>query len=468
MAALPTAALARAAGVAALLGVVAVSSQCTGDPTPGGGGGLLAVNNTDPVARAQGEGEASVGSPFTLDGTRSYDPDGDELRYHWSVSSRPEGSELTENPFTANGDRNAGKTTVTIDVAGVYAFALQVEDDSGARSEYDFVTVDARSTVQLPLADAGPSRTGLEGESICLDGSGSFDPLGNALTYDWQLVSAPANSELNTADLSLVDAEACLTPDSAGNYSVALVVNNGLADSEPDFAFILAGSTNQGPAAVPEVLDGASCSFVQLTGVNSTDPEGDGLEFSWFLVSSPAASAVVQGTGAFDDATAESPRFYADVAGSYAVSLGVYDGEAWSIPQLLEFELEPTEANTPPVARSTGDAYFSESGPVCSFDTYGNCSCSGSCPSLVVELDASDSTDPDGDPLHVEWDVIQGPSGVSLDEPVGMTNSVTIPGPAGSCTQPVTTRTVQVRATVYDCSGDSSESMTTIVYDCSS
>src|SRR5262249_55605059 len=62
-------------------------------------------------------------------------------------------------------------------------------------------------------------------------GGTSTDPLGRPLTYRWSLASRPARS---TAVLDGADtAAATFTPDVDGTYRVALVVNDGLGDSDP-------------------------------------------------------------------------------------------------------------------------------------------------------------------------------------------------------------------------------------------
>jgi hypothetical protein len=177
-----------------LMGALAFSAQCGGGPSP-----VLpqAINNTSPVARVGDVGAASVGSPVTLDGTTSYDPDGDEIIYLWSVDARPESSAMGETPFSANEDRNAGTTTVVPDVAGVFTFALNVQDPSGALSDTVYVIVSATPGLDLPLADAGPNQTGLEGSEVCLDGVESYDPNGHPITFAWTLVSVPDNSGIS-------------------------------------------------------------------------------------------------------------------------------------------------------------------------------------------------------------------------------------------------------------------------------
>ncbi|MBN93783.1 MAG: hypothetical protein CL928_06870 [Deltaproteobacteria bacterium] len=428
---------------------------------------LEALNNTRPVARAGADGESPVGAPLVLDGASSYDPDGDEISYHWWVDTKPESSQLGDSPFSINGDRNAGLTTVVPDVEGVFIFALQVEDPDGVRSDTDWVIFRARSTLDLPIANAGTATSGLEGDELCLDGSASVDPNGLPLSFDWTLVAAPSASGVTTEDLDTAGASCCLEPDAPGAYTLALVVNNGLVDSEPDFAFITAGSTNEGPEAVAELVSAASCSFVTLTGENSTDPEDDTLYYDWDLLLVPASSGLILGEESFDDPTAQSPRFYADVPGSYKVQLVVNDGEHYSTPVFLDMDLDPAGASAPPEIVATEDAYFYSPSPVCSAGPYGGCDSCPNCPNEVIYLDAYGTTDPDGDPVEITWSIAAGPDSVNLAIDSGWETQLTMPGPAGSCPPVVTnTHEVQVQVTATDCGGAQSTQLLTFVYDC--
>jgi hypothetical protein len=449
-----------------LMGAIAFSAQCGAGPAP-----ILiqAVNNTSPVARVGDVGAASVGSPVTLDGTTSYDPDGDEIIYLWSVEARPEASAMGETPFSANDDRNAGTTTVVPDVAGVFTFALNVQDPSGALSDTVYVIVSATPGLDLPLADAGANQTGLEGSEVCLDGVESYDPNGHPITFAWTLVSLPDNSGLNSADIVATGSSACITPDAPGSYAVALVVNNGIVDSEPDFAFIAAGSTNQGPRAVAEVVSAASCDFIAVTGENSTDPEGDVLSYRWEVLVVPGGSTVATGPGAFDDPFGVAPSFYADVEGEYTVQLVVTDGEDFSVPVFLDIDVVKTTVNSPPVVGTSPDAYFASPSPTCQTDSYGNCTNCPNCPAVIIPLDAFATTDPDGDLLSISWAI--GSSSGSGSAPIlealeGMENELTIPGPPGSCTGSVSSRQVQIEVTATDCSGATGIGLITFVYDC--
>ena len=450
---------------AGLLMLAPVLTRCEG-PITAGNGGLVALNNTPPVARITGGGAASIGSPLSLDGTTSYDPDGDEIAYQWTVDRRPEASELGDTPFSSNGDRNAGTTSVMPDVEGIFVFALVVEDPDGATSEAAFVVYEASSSVDLPIADAGSNRAGLEGEEICLDGAASFDPNAHPLTYQWELVSVPEVSALTTDDLVTDQVELCVTADAPGSFAVSLVVDNGIVSSEPDFAFIASGSTNQGPTAIAEVLNGFSCDFVVLSGESSTDPEADALAYQWDILLVPQDSDVPIGAAAFDDASAATPRFYADVPGEYTVQLVVNDGEDYSTPVFIEVQTTPTTTNLPPVVVTSSDVYFQGDGPVCSVDTYGMCSACPNCPSVVVPLDAINSTDPDDDPLEFTWEVITAPSNTTLISEVGAITELALPGPPGSCTPAINSHQAQVRVTATDCSGATATGVVTIVYDC--
>ena len=76
-----------------------------------------------------------------------------------------------------------------------------------------------------PVANAGPAQTAPVGATVHLDGTGSSDPDGNPLTFQWTLAAKPTGS---TATLvGATTATPTLTLDKAGSYTVQLVVNDG-------------------------------------------------------------------------------------------------------------------------------------------------------------------------------------------------------------------------------------------------
>ena len=78
-----------------------------------------------------------------------------------------------------------------------------------------------------PVADAGPDGTAACGESITLDGTGSYDPEGSPLSCSW-----------TSGGCTFDDATSC-TPDVTcpeGTYTATLTVNDGTSSSTPDSA----------------------------------------------------------------------------------------------------------------------------------------------------------------------------------------------------------------------------------------
>lgn len=104
--------------------------------------------NTAPVADAGGDQSVSLGDTVSLDGSESYDEDGDVLTYTWSVVETPDDSALVSGDID---DRYSEVTSVVPDVAGDYTMRLKVEDS--ADSDADKVTV----TVE---EDSDPGDTG--------------------------------------------------------------------------------------------------------------------------------------------------------------------------------------------------------------------------------------------------------------------------------------------------------------------
>jgi len=166
--------------------------------------------NLPPVAEA---GDSKLLTPCSptevqLDGTSSFDPEGQAIDYAWSITSVPNGSQvidaLVEGRFTATPSFNW-------DVPGLYTVELRVHDGQQG-SEPSYVAVQAVPSLpnEEPVAFAGEdivveasasciadpytggSCNPCGSRSIVVDGSGAFDPDGDQLNYQWDLQSGDA------------------------------------------------------------------------------------------------------------------------------------------------------------------------------------------------------------------------------------------------------------------------------------
>jgi hypothetical protein len=108
--------------------------------TKGLGDGKFCAGNRPPIAIAGPDQTVSVGEKVKLDGSESYDPDGDPITYEWKMVSQPEGSEA------ALSDPNIVDPTFVADVKGDYVIQLVVKDNKGMSSSPDEVTIKAGNT----------------------------------------------------------------------------------------------------------------------------------------------------------------------------------------------------------------------------------------------------------------------------------------------------------------------------------
>jgi hypothetical protein len=105
-------------------------------------------DNREPIAIARADSCVLFGSSHELDGTDSYDPDGDydDLDFDWDVVNRPSGSDLVDADLSPNDDDDDPRFTP--DRLGTFGFALTVEDPDGA-SDTDLVETEAYIDVYL-------------------------------------------------------------------------------------------------------------------------------------------------------------------------------------------------------------------------------------------------------------------------------------------------------------------------------
>jgi hypothetical protein len=335
--------------------------------------------NPIPVADAGANQSVVIGTLVTLDGSGSFDSNGDSLTYLWSWISIPQGSAPTlSNPISV-------KPSFAPDVAGEYVVSLVVNDGT-SDSPVATVVVTASLANAPPVANAGSDQNVVAGSIVTLDGSASSDSDGDPITFSWTLVSVPTGSSAVLSDLS--SAKPTFTADVQGEYVVSLTVSDGMANSEADSVLIAATKSNANPiadaGAQQNVLIGT---LVTLDGSSSFDADGDSLTFAWTFTSVPEGSAA-----SLVDANTPTAKFTADVEGIYVVSLIVNDGQASSEPDSVT--ITATKGNSVPVADAGADQNIVTGVP--------------------ATLDGTGSFDADGDPLTYLWTVVSAPAGSTL------------------------------------------------------
>ena len=284
--------------------------------------------------QADGGGNVAAGLGTTVLLTASAECTG---RWAWTLEHVPVGSALSDSDLADNHSSTAYATSFTPDVPGTYVLGVSVSD--GDRfGPMDIVVVDVGAGDQPPVADCGSPVGRQAGESVALDASGSFDPEGAALEFDWVLAGVPACSSLQKEDIAGGE-DAVLVPDCDGVYTVALSVDDGLHASSVDYCTVDVATANDtpiadaGPGGAVRVCDGV---FV-LDGYSSYDTETFDLVYDWRVLSTPPGSIATDAQ--LDDPTAVAPGFRPDQDGEYTFGLQVFDGQQWSAPDVALYDL---------------------------------------------------------------------------------------------------------------------------------
>ena len=96
----------------------------------------------------------------------------------------------SEDAFPGNGTTTA-TTSFQADETGTYVVSLTVQDENGSWSER-FGACD-HHRLQAPTA-AGEDVDTIEGETVTLDETGSYDPMGRDLSYMWSFQAVPSSA----------------------------------------------------------------------------------------------------------------------------------------------------------------------------------------------------------------------------------------------------------------------------------
>jgi len=274
-------------------------------------------------------------------------------------------------------------------------------DDSTPVVEQKPTAVITSSTEQTTLS----LKDGAVQIQLSADQSSSAD--NKELSYQWQLISRPEQSEaaLTSNDNLSTD----FVADLPGEYVISLIVNDGVNNSEA--TRITFNATSPYPTAITEPVYSVSLgtTSVGLDASASLPPTGEtgSLDYQWKIVEKPAESA-----GYLSNETLSLATLFVDVAGDYKLELVVYYGNIASEPKTVTVTV--SSGNAPPVA--IADDVTIKLGQ-------------------TVTLDASQSNDPEGASLQYRWKWAYSPvepDAIPLPELTGRTTDTLTFTPAAA------------------------------------
>ena len=217
------------------------------------------------------------------------------------------------------------------------------------------VSSECVTTNRPPVANPGLNQRVAASGMIYLDGSASYDPDGDSLSYNW-VQSGGAAVTLNDADQAVASFSATgLSPET---LSFTLEVSDGELERAADTQVEIANTSNSAPVADIEgdAIISLNTETMQLRADNSSDADGDSLTYSWSLVDGNISPELIgqdelRSVLVLPDTLAPGDHF--------TIRLLVHDGEIYSAPALHEVAVaampDAPTINTPAAGETIGD-----------------------------------------------------------------------------------------------------------------
>lgn len=129
------------------------------------------------------------------------------------------------------------------------------------------------TTNNIPIAVSGVDQNILTGQTVTLDGSSSYDPDQDEISYFWSFSNLPSSSQSTLSNESAVNPS--FVPDTEGTYVLNLTVYDGKDYSNDDEVTIIVTQLNSVPIANAGVdQDVSTQTVVTLDGSSSSDADG--------------------------------------------------------------------------------------------------------------------------------------------------------------------------------------------------
>jgi LmbE family N-acetylglucosaminyl deacetylase len=302
-----------------------------------------------------------------------------------------------------------------------------------------------------PVANAGPDQTVNTGVTVMLDGSGSFDPQGFRLTYQWTQTGGGAV----TLSSAAVVQPKFTAPGNAGPLTFQLVVSDSQQSSSP--ADVTVTVTGAGPADL--ALTAVASASSQNTSTGQTAAKAvDGVIGGYPGNSTVEWATVGGGAGSWLKLTWSSPQTFDTIVlydrpnSSDQITAGniqFSDGSSIPVPALandgsgvtltfaaktvtsLQLNITAVSASTQNIGLSEIQVYDTGHGnqaPVANAGPDQNVNAGA-----TVTLDGSGSSDPQGEPLTYQWTQTGG-TAVTLSSATVVQPAFTAPGSPGTLT----------------------------------
>ena len=154
-----------------------------------------------PIASAGNNLTVTKNTNFFLDGSASYNPDGNIMSYSWT--------QIAGTPAVTLSNSSAPNPSFVVPVVPkdtTFTFHLTVKDNANLTSSsiVNIKDVGAAPTIHAadkpPIASAGNNLTVTKNTNFFLDGSASYNPDGNIMSYSWtQIAGTPAVTLSNSS-----------------------------------------------------------------------------------------------------------------------------------------------------------------------------------------------------------------------------------------------------------------------------
>ena len=339
-----------------------------------------------PVATISGDNQVNsniqtkIGEVNWFSAENSTATTGQQLTYHWTLSSKPAAS------TSVIGDADKVKAYLITDVAGNYEITLTVTNTINELTATKVLAIIAEELLvnsQPVAAISTPLPSYKIGQTVKLNASNSYDSDNNQLTYLWKLTppAGVANVSLSGDTTEFVE----FIVEDLGDYQVTLEVSDGTLTHETS---ITINVTNDNIAPVANAGEDKIANLgivLELDGSASSDADGDDLQYKWSVVSKPVTSEY-ENPNDFNGYHKFS--FMADVIGEYVLSLQVFDGINYSATDQVHINVVE---NQKPVAILPDDIAIQIQG--------------------AQTITSADSYDPEGRPLTYTWELINKPEG---------------------------------------------------------